>query len=362
MKLRKRTIFSIVLGVLITAFVLFGSEAIPQYDTTGLKKNTVMTVVDFTSTWYPTGYAKISLGAKSDIKKVNVKEGQYVSKGQVVAELVNVQEYNQYKTAWASYNAAVYNMRSVEDNPLATDNQVKAAQQQVNSAYYQMKNAEYAMNKKKLKAPISGTVVTISKRDYESSGASAASLYSSAASLTTSASSSSGNYIVIVNGRNPTFTAQVTEREVVQIEKGDVVTVTSKLNEKKLKAKVTYIGKAPIVEGEDPRYEILVKLDEFPKGYPYGIKLEGSIVTEKLENVDSVPYESVTIDSETEGSLIVLENGELVSRKVEIGLVGDDSVEVLGGLSESDEIVIDQLEDKKVIRIRPWLRNLFKKN
>ncbi len=337
------------LVVTVAVYSLFGVSTLPQYKTTTISTGTVRKEIDFTTNWYPTGYSKVSLGTSADISKVYVKEGDKVTNGRVLAQLNDEVEYNQFKATQASYYAAIKAKKNAAAIPMTPQSTLDSLQGQINTAYYQVKNSEVNLNKKKIKSPITGRVITVQLTDF--SGA------SSSNPLT--ATGTTGNYIVIVNDTVPAFTASVSERDVAKLTTGMKVVLTARTSDLSLEGKVTKISKTPITVGvEDPTYQITMTLDKYP-ATPYGTKLEGSVVTIDKANVSVIQYDAITIDSSTEGTVLTLKDGKVSTVTVGIGAVGDDVVEVTGGISGTDQIVIDQLADKKIIGLRPWIKNLL---
>ncbi len=65
-----------------------------------------------------------------------------------------------------------------------------------------------------------------------------------------------------------------------------------------------------------------------------------TINIDSREHVLSVPITALRSENGTEGSVYVLENGQVNNRKIELGLRSDQYIEVVSGLKDSDEIVI----------------------
>jgi len=343
-----------VLGSIVLLVSLFGTESIPQYRTTKLQKTDVQKEIEFTANWYPVGYATVSLGNSLDIRKVYVKENQKVSKGTVLAKLNDETEYNQYKAAQATYNAAIRAKWNAEDTPGTPQATIDSLQGQINVAYYQMQNAQVAMNKKLVKSPIAGKVISVTIADYSNSV--------SSSSLLSGTTAASNNFIVIANTTNPTLQVEVTDKDIAKLEKNMEVTFTNRLTDEILAGKVTAINMAPVSTAvEEPTYKISIKLDNYPT-LPYGTKLEGAIVTASKTNALSIQYDAITLDSANSGTVLVLRNSKPEAVMVKVGTVGDDAVEVTEGLTEDDEVVVDKLADKKVIAFRPWIQKLFGRN
>lgn len=351
LSLKQLFIGGLVLSV--SAVGVFGTSTIPQYKTTTLQVAAVKKEVDFTAFWYPQGYAKVSIGSSLDVKHVKVKEGDSVVKGEVLVQLTDDTEYNQYKAAQASYYAAIKAKKNAEATPMTPQSSIDTLQGQINSAYYQVKNAEVALNRKKVKSPITGKIIEIDITDYSTAA-------STAISSSLGTTSASGNYIVVANAKDPSFTTTVGERDVAKLKVGMEVILSTRVSEEVYGAKIIKIAKAPVTAPtSDSEYQIVVKFDSYPTELAYGTKLEGAIMTAKKENASTVQYDALTIESATTGSVLVLENNQVTPKSVTIGVVGDDTVEIVDGLKESDQIVIDQLPDKKVITVRPWLKKLF---
>jgi len=333
-------------------FLLFGSQTLPQYRTTNLVRGEVKKEIDFTTNWYPVGYANVSLGNSLDIRKIVVKEGATVSKNTMLAQLNDESEYNQFKTAQASYYAAIKARNSAKANPLTPSSTLDTLQGQINTSYYQMKNAEVALNRKKLKSPIAGKVISIQVSDYSNSSAGSA--------LGAAGATSSGNFIVIANNKDASLNATVSSTDVARLATDMKVTFTAKGVDTVLTGKVDKISKTPVTIGaEDPTYQITIKLDAYPSTH-FGIKLDGAVVTAQKSDALIIQYDAITLDSVTKGSVLVLKNGVVTTVTVEVGTVGDDAVEVTGGLSETDSVVVDKLADKKIITLRPWIKNLLR--
>lgn len=350
-----RKLFMGVVIFVAVVFTLFGSEAIPQYRTTKLQKTDVQKEIEFTTNWYPVGYATVSLGNSLDVKKVYVKENQKVSKGTVLAKLNDETEYNQYKTAQASYNAAIKAKWNAEDTPGVPQSTIDSLQGQINVTYYQMKNAEVAMSKKLIKSPISGKVISITFADYSNSSSTLTS------SLLTGGSSStaSGNYMVIADTTNAVLRVEVSDKDLAKLDSGMIVTFDNRVTEEVLTGKVTSINNAPLsATAEDPTYAITITLDKYPT-LPYGTKLDGAVITASKQGTLAIQYDAITLDSTTSGTVLVLRDGNVDTVNVKVGTVGDDAIEITEGISESDEVVVDKLADKKVIAFRPWIKKLF---
>ncbi len=78
-----------------------------------------------------------------------------------------------------------------------------------------------------------------------------------------------------------------------------------------------------------------------------GISLELSIITENKENVLTIPYEAITQDENNYEVVYVVNDGKLFKRFIVTGIESDESVEVIEGIKENDQIVINPTDNLK---------------
>jgi len=94
------------------------------------------------------------------------------------------------------------------------------------------------------------------------------------------------------------------------------------------------------IEGDSPRYHIYVALNDVPDGLADGMTADAAITITKQENVLCLPRSIVRASGVNEVTLKVWVNETEETRKVVIGLRGDSDVEILSGLKEGDQVVI----------------------
>ncbi len=387
--MNKKVVKVIITALVVVALILatlFRFETVETYKTQQPSSGNVAKEIDFTTYWYPVSYTKISLGAFSDIKSINVREGYSVKKGEMIVEMKDESEYNQYKAAQASYSAAAAAKNAASAGTsisipdlgipgvpttvtIPSTTSASQIQAQVNAAYYQMKNAELNLNKRKVFAPFDGKVLTVYQNDKNMSASGSSSLPASlgisslSMGASSSSSSSGGNYLIIVSDSDARIVISLSEQEIAQVKKDMPVTIRSRVTDKEFSGVVSHVSMTPSASSavDAPSYEVTIALKEFPAEVPYGGKLEGAIVIASKENVATVPFDAVTIESFSKGSLLVLENGTAVRKTITLGIIGEDVVEITEGLETPAEVIIDKEEPKQIIALRPWLKKLLKK-
>jgi macrolide-specific efflux system membrane fusion protein len=94
------------------------------------------------------------------------------------------------------------------------------------------------------------------------------------------------------------------------------------------------------IEGDSPRYQIYITLNDVPDGLADGMTADAAITITKRENVLCLPRSIVRASGVDEVTLKVWVNQTEETRKVVVGLRGDSDVEILSGLNEGDQVVI----------------------
>ena len=94
------------------------------------------------------------------------------------------------------------------------------------------------------------------------------------------------------------------------------------------------------IEGDRPRYNIYITLNEVPDGLADGMTSDAAITIEKRTGVLCLPRSVVRASGVDEVSLKVWANQDTETRTVMIGLRGDSDVEILSGLSEGEQVII----------------------
>lgn len=193
--------------------------------------------------------AKATAEQSGTVKKINVKNGDWVNEGDTIAVLENSQVTNQLKTARMNYSDAVSNLSDTR----------KAAEDYV------------------LTAPISGKVM---KKNFKKGD--------------TVAGSNSTTLMVLADTTKMKFTINVDELDVAKITVGQEVTITADAIEGEV-----FIGRIETVSllgtasSGVTYYPVNVVIDEPGELIP-GMNVSAEIIVESAENVIAVPSGAVT--------------------------------------------------------------------
>lgn len=328
----------------------------------------------------------VQMPATGRLAQVNVRVGDRVQAGHVLAELDPVTTTQAQLDLLEAQEELekLQKRRTALDYPRATDDfikdlrrQVKAAKQAVSELDGAAKNAEDPMmksqllmslttakeNLKSLESKLSWYTSNPTETDIiaaDSELALAQAKYDAAKAVLESLQikSSIDGIVFAVNAEagqtyqaetalftigNPKaleVLANVTEEDYPLMTPGQSVEVYFDA-----RPEVTIQGKVdriiPLrIEGDRPRYHVYITLDDVPDGLADGMTADAAITIEKREGVLCLPRSVVRASGVNEISLKVWTNQAVEIRDVTIGLRGDSDVEILSGLSEGEQVII----------------------
>jgi multidrug efflux pump subunit AcrA (membrane-fusion protein) len=190
-----------------------------------------------------------------------------------------------------------------------------SAQQRLNNARLALKQAQARLDGTVITAPIGGRILAVN-------GAVGAQAQS--------------DVVVIAGDGDVAVRAQFTEAEVASLAIGQTATITlPDRDEAGLTGQVSQIDPAGTVSNRLVRYTAVIAFDRVPTELLYGQSATVVVTTRTAEDVLYVPTTAVS-----EGAVTVKVDGRTQRRTVEVGLRGDVNTEIRSGLTEGDEVLI----------------------
>lgn len=374
MKLKKIVIIVLILGAIIFGAVkLFGNKkTIAQYQTARAEKGNLVTTVSASGTITSGNNVTITTSATGVVKKVYVKNGDKVVKGQKLAELTLDQDSNQkYLSAYSSYLSAQNNLKSAQVNLYTLDSSMWAAHQifrndaqqrnltKDDPTYIQQNddwlaaenkviNQQAVINQTKISAqssyisyiqsspiiyaPISGTISNLNMAEGLVLTASTTS-NSNATPLQTVGT------ITVKQGQMQS-TVNLTELDIVKVKAGEKATLTlDAFPDKTFAGQVLSINTDGQVSSGVTTYPTVITFDtDLQNIYP-NMAVNANIITNIKNDVILVPNAAVqTKNGQT--TIRTLKNNQEVDVTAEIGDSNDTQTEIISGINEGDEAII----------------------
>lgn len=241
---------------------------------------------------------------------------------------------------------------------------VATAEAKLRQARLSVKSARQEVRETALRAPISGTIASVSgsvgetvsgegsattggSGNESSSGGGIGGLGGIGASSSGSSggSGSSSAFIVLSQLGRLKMEVSFSESDIGKVKAGQPATVSvSSMEGTELAGRVTKVGVLPS-EGSSSgvvEYPATITLTQSAKGVRAGMSASAEVVVEQVANALAVTSEAVS-SGPGDGSVTVLEDGREVQRSVTTGLKGDETTQVLSGLKAGETVVLPEI-------------------
>ncbi len=162
--------------------------------------------------------------------------------------------------------------------------------------------------------------------------------------------------LFVVATRETYVEGQVNEEDVGEIRDGMHADVRLySYSQREFTARVSTV--LPSTDPNSQRYTVVLYLDEPPENLRAGMTGEMNIIIARRENAVVIPSRALMIDQ-----AFIVEDGVIKMRTLKVGYRGLETVEVLKGLNEGDQVVVsDQDTFRPGQRVRPITVNTVKK-
>ncbi|MED1945094.1 MULTISPECIES: efflux RND transporter periplasmic adaptor subunit [Brevibacillus] len=410
--MKKRLWIWLGVGVLVAGFGGYAASS-------GEKKNgipvTLSTVVtaDLESTILTSGMVKVrnehTLFANyaGDLRNFSIKEGDKVTKGQVIGNIdmsdvsneimdieaqITIQEANiarlskgvepeevtkmqeqlaQYEREYQTTLKDYQRTQSLFTAGVSTQQAVEEAKQKLQTAESRVRVAKQDLLLKQKgpdKAEIRSYEAQIQKLNLEKAKYEKQRVQSSIVSpidgtvlsmkVKQGKYLSKGEEILTVGDTNDVMVeAGVEESDLRKIKIGqDAVVSGISLGGEQLQGKVSRISPIAVIskerDGENTRVPVAVDLNETREYLKPGFHVEVDIVLQKATNVMQVPIEAVVTDQDGSSFVWVAENGRAKKKKVTTGIESELFIQIENGLDGSEELVAnppETLQENEVV-------------
>jgi HlyD family secretion protein len=246
--------------------------------------------------------------------------------------------------AQGMYQAAKQNYDKLANTPAGTtqiENNIKKLQTNVNELQKQINQAV-------VKAPVAGTIVSLSAMAGSGSSGSASMSQASLSGLS-SANSGGGSLVTIASMDNLKARIKVNEIDSTRVKTGQKVTVTCDAVGKDYTGNVDGIAPTAVTSagarGEETTVEVVVTLDN-SSGLKPGYNINAAIKVSENPNSLLIPIEAVA-DRDGKKVVFVEDNGAAKMREVSIGINGEKQLEILSGVGEGDKVILNPAPNLK---------------
>lgn len=379
----KKRSFGVIVIIGLSGFLLWknvnAKTAQPQYQTAQVERGSLVSSLTSSGQILSAGNMPVTTQTSGVVKNVFVKNGDVVSAGAKLFELIPDQQSLQKQTsAWVSYlsaknnldtaNATMYSLQSTmmtqwksymdlaqsgqyqngdktprtdqrqlpefistNDDWLAAEAKYKNQQGVIAQAQAGLSSSwiAYQAVSPIVTAPIAGQVddITLILGMVISP------------STNSSGNSTAQRLATIKTETTPIASFNLTEVDVTKVVAGKMVTVTlDAIPDKTFTGKVIGVDRTGVVSSGVTNYPTTVKFDTEAPGVLTNMSATANIILSHEDDVLLVPNMAIqTVSGQT--MVRILKNGKITQQSVEIGIVSDTQTEIISGVNEGDTII-----------------------
>ena len=357
-----------------TALLIAAAIGLPLWLTSGSSTPTGITVTTVTvpvttgtmqqtiassGTIEPASQANLNFAVSGTVTGVNVKAGQTVTAGQVLATVGTTALSEEVSAAQAQLTAA--NDRLAADEAAgASTSQIDSDQASVTSAQSSLSTAQTNLDDASLTSTIGGTVASVSltvgqqvtgtgsggnNSGNNANGSNGANNGSggnngSNGSGNTGSTGSSSGEIVVIGTDSYVVNTTVDDTQIGQITDGDQVVITPTTGS----ATPIYgtVGSISLIGSQSSNvttFPVVVNVTGSPSGLYAGASADVSIIIKQLNNVTEVPSGAINYDANGRATVTEVVNGTDVVKNVTVGAAENGETQITSGISPGTKVL-----------------------
>ncbi len=330
---KRRTILLILILLGILGWRLIAARnAGLDTETAKVKRETLTQTVSASGEVAAHEYAELTFKTSGEIKYIHKKEGDFVQKGQVIAQLDSTSLYQSYLAAEANLRAAQAALDLTYDQVQGHENDESFAQRNTRTqaeaakdvAYRNFVSASENLTNASITAPFTGIITNISD------------------GVTTGTTAGPTTVFTLINPESIYFNAHVNEidvplltndmRAIVELDAFPEVSIEETITN------ISYTNITTTTGGT--AYEVQIKLPQsYADKFRVGMKGDVDFVVKTVKDILTVP---VTAIVEEDGNTFVwkVEDGKTKRMEVAVGTSSVDSYEITNGVNEGEIVVV----------------------
>ena len=354
---------------------------------------TIQQTVTSSGTIEPASQADLNFAVSGAVTAVNVKAGQTVTAGQVLATVDTTSLNQQLNAAQAQLTSAQDRLASDEDASASTS-QIDSDQAAVTSAESSLSTAQTNLSDASLTSTIGGTVASVnltvgqevtgtgsgggsgtgSSGSNGATGSSGSSAANSSAASSTGSGSTSGQ-IVVIGTDSYIVNTTVDDTQIGQITDGDQVNISLSGSGSSSSAAGTgaragagagaggsastaaatssaiygTVGSISLIGSQSSdvtTFPVVVNVTGTPTGLYAGASADVSIIVKQLSNVTEVPTAAISYTSAGQATVTRVVNGSHVVTNVTLGDAENGETQILSGVKSGDKVLERQVTFK----------------
>lgn len=328
--------------ILLLAFIILNrsrKESGLQCETQLVEYGSILSKVNATGTLRARAQVNLQAQVMGVVKRVRVKEGNWVRRGDTLLELDRQSYQGQLVLARAQFNQTRLKharMESLYARGLIAPEQFEASKTAYEVAEAQFSQAQDQYDKTVICAPISGLATQVNIKEGETA-------------IIGTMNYAGTVLLVIADLSQMEALVEVDETDVVTLQPGQTATITvDALPDTTFSGKVTRVGYMPVqklltTEQTATNFEVEIALDTTTSTLRPGMTVHAEIITARLDSVLVVPIQAVgrrIVKGKDTETVFVVKKAKAVLTPVRTGKSSDTEIEILEGLAPGDEVIV----------------------
>ena len=302
---------------------------------------TIQQIVSSSGTIEPASQAALNFAVSGTVAAVDVKAGQTVTAGQVLATVGTTALSEEVSAAQAQLTAAQDRLASDQSSGAATS-QIDSDEASITAAESSLSSAQTNLNDASLTSTIAGTVASVGLTvGQQVTGTGSGSGGNNAASNGTG--SSSTPQIEVIGTNSYVVNTTVDDTEIGQIQDGDQVTITPTGSTTPVYGTVGSISLIGSQSSNVTTFPVVVDVTGSPAGLYAGATANVGIIVKQLNNVTEVPTQAISYDSGGQATVTQVLNGAHVVKDVTVGASENGETQITSGISPGAKVLERQI-------------------
>ena len=352
--------------VLVGAFLSYRTVAVsdsaPTTTSTGravpVTQGAVTSTVSASGSVESAATAGATFATAGTVTEIDVRVGDAVKTGQVLAKVDPTTAQEQLTAAQANLNSAQQSLTRARSATTVDAAAVASAQAQVTQAQNNANAAQRSVDGTTLKAPMDGTVIAVngtiggSSQGSGSGGGSASGTGQTGqnqsgqgqgqSATTTQTQTGQTGFVQIADLGRMQVSASFAEADATKLKTNQVATVTwAALAGARTTGRVATIAPTATVQNNVNSYDVTVSLDTLPDGVRIGQTVTVGVTTAQSDDAIRIPTAALRGTGQRHTVEVVGADGRRETVPVQVGVQGDQFVEITGGLEVGEQVSLN---------------------
>jgi multidrug efflux pump subunit AcrA (membrane-fusion protein) len=317
--------------------------------TVSVTTGTMQSTVSSSGTVAPASSANLNFAVSGTVTAVDVKAGQTVTAGQVIATVDTSALAEQVNAAEEQLTAAQDRLASDEATGASTST-IDSDQSSVTSAQSSLSTAQTNLGDASLTSTISGTVAQMNLtvgQQVTGTGSGNSGSGNGNSGNNGSGSTGSSAQVEVIGTNSYIINATVDDTQIGQISDGDQVDITTSGSSATSSTPVYgTVGSISLIGSQSSNvttFPVVIDVTGDPPGLYAGATASATIIVKQLNNVTEVPTGAISYNTSGQATVTEVVNGAHVVKDVTTGVISNGETQIVSGVSAGAKLLEQEI-------------------